>query len=128
MLTGKVGLAGKIGKYSQQKHRKRPESAKLSARADFVMSDERVDEIGADIFALKILLPALLSRVGRLDPILGSAIQQGFQDAADQIENMIAASSWIGTRDRCSNALASIRRLHTAVPSELSSTPICPAG
>jgi hypothetical protein len=92
------------------------------------VSNERVKAIGADLFALKVLLPALLSRIGRLDPILGSAIQQGFQDASDQIEHMITDCRWIETRDRCSNALASIRRLRAAVLTGLSSAPIGSAG
>jgi hypothetical protein len=63
----------------------------------------------ADILALNMLLPAVLSRVGRLDPILSSAIQQGVQDAIDQVEHMIAAARRTETRDRCTTALASIR-------------------
>src|ERR1700758_2049937 len=96
---------------SQTEHPGRPATLTLQAHADFAPADERVKAIGADIFALKMLLPALLNRVGRLDPILDLAIQQGFQDATDQIEHMIAACRWSETRDRCSNALASIRRL-----------------
>jgi hypothetical protein len=69
----------------------------------------------ADILALKTLLPAVLSRVGRLDPILSSAIQQGVQDAIDQVEDMIAAARRTETRDRCTDALASIRRFRAVV-------------
>ena len=119
---------GEIATVSQAEHPERPANLALPARADFTASDERVKAIGADIFALKMLLPALLSRVGRLDPILGSAIQQGFQDAIDQIEHMIAACRWIDTRDGCSNALASIRSLRAAVLTELSSAPLGSAG
>jgi hypothetical protein len=121
-------LTGEVGTDSQPELPETPESLKLPACADFAMSDERVKEIGADIFALKILLPALLNRVGRLDPILGSAIKQGFQDAGDQIEQMIAACSGIESPDRCSNALASIRRLRAAMLTELSSAPLISAG
>jgi hypothetical protein len=60
------------------------------------VADEQLNR--ADIFALKILLPAVLSRVGRLDPILSSAIQQGIQDAIDQVEHMIAAVRRAETR------------------------------
>jgi hypothetical protein len=69
----------------------------------------------------------LLSRIGRLDPILGSAIQQGFQDATDQIEHMIASGRWPKTRDRGTGALASIRRLRAAVLAGSSSSPPSPA-
>ena len=71
------------------------------------VADEQLNR--ADILALNMLLPAVLSRVGRLDPILASAIQQGVQDAIDQVEHMIAAARRTETRDRCTSALASIR-------------------
>ena len=71
------------------------------------VADEQLNR--ADILALKTLLPAVLSRVGRLDPILASAIQQGVQDAIDQVELMIAAARRTETRDCCTSALASIR-------------------
>ena len=48
-------------------------------RAELAVADEQLESLGADIFALKMLLPALLSRVGRLDPILASAIHQDFR-------------------------------------------------
>ena len=78
-----------------------------------VVADEQLNR--ADILALKILLPAVLSRVGRLDPILSSAIQQGVQDAIDQVEHMIAVARRTETRDRCTTALASIRRFRAVV-------------
>jgi hypothetical protein len=119
-------LTGEIARGSQAERPKRP--ARRPGHADFAVTDERVKAIGADIFALKMLLPALLSRVGRLDPILDSAIQQGFQDATDQIEHIIAACRSIETRDRSSNALASIRRLRAAVLTGMSSAPLNSAG
>ena len=72
-----------------------------------VVADEQLNR--ADILALNMLLPAVLSRVGRLDPILSSAIQQGVQDAIDQVEHTIATARRTETRDRCTSALASIR-------------------
>ena len=99
------------------------ESLAVGARPEFARADEQVKALGADIFALKMLLPALLSRVGRLDPILGSAIQQGFQDATDDIQHMIASCRWAETRDRCTSALVSIRRLRAAVLTGPSSSP-----
>ena len=98
-----------------------------SAQADLAMASEQIKTLGADIFALKMLLRSLLSRVGQLDPILASAIERGFEDAIDQVEQMKAASRKTETRDRCTNALASIRKLRTAVVIELSSPPITPA-
>ena len=77
------------------------------------VADEQLNR--ADILALNMLLPAVLSRVGRLDPILSSAIQQGVQDAIDQVEDMIAAARRTETRDRCTSALASIRSFRTVV-------------
>ena len=77
------------------------------------VADERLN--GADILALNMLLPAVLSRVGRLDPILSAAIQQGVQDAIDQVEHMIAAARRTETRDRCTSALASIRSFWAVV-------------
>jgi hypothetical protein len=77
------------------------------------VADEQLNR--ADILALKTLLPAVLSQIGRLDPILSSAIQQGVQDAIDQVEDMIAAARRTETRDRCTNALASIRSFRTVV-------------
>ena len=74
-----------------------------------VVADEQLNR--ADILAVKMLLPAVLSRVGRLDPILSSAIQQGVQDAIDQVEHMIAAARRTETRDRCTSALAPILQL-----------------
>ena len=71
------------------------------------VADEQLNR--ADILALNMLLPAVLARVGRLDPILSSAIQQGVQDAIDQVEHMIATARRTETRDRCTSALASIR-------------------
>jgi hypothetical protein len=76
-------------------------------------ADEQLNR--ADILALNMLLPAVLSRVGRLDPILSSAIQQGFQDAIDQVEHMIAAARRTETRDHCTSALASMRRFRAVV-------------
>ena len=78
-----------------------------------VVDDEQLNR--ADILALNMLLPAVLSRVGRLDPILSSAIQQGVQDAIDQVEHMIAAARRTETRDRCTSALASIRSFRAVV-------------
>jgi hypothetical protein len=78
------------------------------------VTDERLNR--ADILALKTLLPAVLSRVGRLDPILSSAIQQGVQDAINQVEHMIAAARRTETRDRCTSALASIRSFRAVLP------------
>ena len=100
-----------------------PSSLAPAARADFVVDNEQVKMLSADNLALKLLLPALLSQIGRLDPILGSAIQQGFQDAADQIEHMGASCRWTETRDRCACALASIKRLRAAVLTGSSSPP-----
>ena len=77
------------------------------------VSDEQLNR--ADILALNMLLPAVLSRVARLDPILSSAIQQGVQDAIDQVEHMIAAARRTETRDHCTSALASIRRFRAVV-------------
>ena len=77
------------------------------------VADEQLNR--ADILALNMLLPAVLSRVGRLDPILASAIQQGVQDAIDQVEHMIAVARRTETRDRCTSALASIRSFRTVV-------------
>jgi len=77
------------------------------------VADEQLNR--ADILALNTLLPAVLSRVGRLDPILSSAIQQGVQDAIDQVEHMIAAARRTETRDRCTSALASIRSFRAVV-------------
>ena len=118
-------MTDQIATESEVEHAEGPTSV-TPARADFV--HERVKAMGADIFALKMLLSALLSRVGRLDPNLGSAIQQGFQDTIDQIEHMITACHWSETRDRCSNALANIRRLRAAVLTGLSSAPLGSAG
>jgi len=79
-----------------------------------VVDDEQLNR--ADILALKMMLPAVLSRVGRLDPILSSAIQEGVQDAIDQVEHMIAAAPRTETREHCTSALASIRRLKPSCP------------
>src|SRR5215470_14920219 len=81
------------------------------------VADEQFESLGADIFALKMLLPALLSRVGGLDPILASAIHHGFQDATNQVEHLMAASRKAKTHDRCRNALASIKTIRAAVQS-----------
>src|SRR6516162_5140447 len=78
-----------------------------------VVADEQLNR--ADILAVKMLLPAVLSRVGSLDPILSSAIQQGVQDAIDQVEHMIAVARRTETRDRCTSALSSIRSFRTVV-------------
>ena len=77
------------------------------------VADEQLNR--ADILALNLLLPAVLSRVGRLDPILASAIQQGVQDAIDHVEHMIAVARRTETRDRFTSALASIRSFRTVV-------------
>ena len=52
------------------------------------VADEQLESLGADIFALKMLLPALLSRVGRLDPILASSLQ------APEISNRGSQIRW----------------------------------
>ena len=77
------------------------------------VADEQLNR--ADILALNMLLPAVLSRVARIDPILSSAIQQGVQDAIDQVEHMIATARRTETRDRYTSALASIRSIRTVV-------------
>ena len=99
-----------------------PSSLAPAERSDLAAGSE-VETLSPDNLALKLLLPALLSRIGRLDPILGSAIQQGFQDATDQIEHMGASCRWTETRDRCASALASIKRLRAAVLTGLSGSP-----
>jgi hypothetical protein len=78
------------------------------------MADEQLKALGAAMFALKQLLPCLLSRVGQLDPMLASAIERGFDDATQQIEHLAAASRNTETEEHCANALASIRRLRAA--------------
>jgi hypothetical protein len=90
------------------------------------VADEQLESLSADMFAFKILLPALLSRVGRLDPILASAIHHGFQDATNQVEHQMTASRKARTRDRCRNALASITKMRAALLTELSSLPAAP--
>jgi hypothetical protein len=90
------------------------------------MANEQLKALGADMFAVQTLLRTLLSRVGQLDPILASAIERGFQDAIDQVEHVMATSRRTETRDRCTNALASIRRLRAAVFAESSSPPLTP--
>jgi hypothetical protein len=110
-------LAHKVTRTSKARNgKKSPASAILGAPLSFALDDEQLKVLGADVIALKLLLPALLSRIGRLDPILGSAIQQGFQDATDQAEHLIA---WTEARDPCTSALASIKRLHAAVLTDL---------
>ena len=91
---------------------------RTTVHTELAVADEQLESLGADIFALKMLLPALLSRVGRLDPILASAIHHGFQDATNQVEHLMAASRKAKTRDRCRNALASIRTMRAAVLTE----------
>jgi hypothetical protein len=91
------------------------------------MADKQVKALAADMFALMQLLPSLLSRVGQLDPILASAIERGFQDAIGQVEHLLAASRSTETEDRCTRALASIKKLRAAVLTELSSPPISPS-
>ena len=93
---------------SPDTYRSMPRRTKASG-----VADEQLNR--ADILALNMLLPAVLSRVGRLDPILASAIQQGVQDAIDQVEHMIAVARRTETRDRCTSALASIRRFRAVV-------------
>ena len=83
-------------------------------RRTIPIADEQLKALGADVFALKQLLPCLLSRLGQLDPIFGSAIERGFQDATQEIEHLVAASRSTET-ERCTNALASITRLRAAI-------------
>ena len=104
-----------------------PSGLAPAKRGELAVAKERVKTLSADNLALKLLLPTLLSRIGRLDPILGSAIQQAFQETNDQIEHMIASCRWTETRDRCTSALSSIRRLRAAVLTGLSSSPPSPA-
>ena len=87
------------------------------------MPDKQIKTLAADMFALKQLLPCLLSRVAQLDPILAAAIERGFQDTIGQVEHLLAATRSTETEDRCTRALASIRRLRAAVLTELSSPP-----
>ena len=97
-----------------------------TVHAELAVVDEQLESLGADMFALKMLLLALLSRVGRLDPILASAIHHGFQDATNQVEHLMAASRKAKTDDRCRNALASIKAIRDAVLTELSSPLVTP--
>jgi hypothetical protein len=90
------------------------------------MADEQLKALGADMFALKQLLPCLLNRVGQLDPILASAIERGFDDATQQIEHLAAASRSTETEERCADALASIRRLRASAHIEFTSPSINP--
>jgi hypothetical protein len=90
-------------------------------------ADKQVKALAADMFALKQLLPSLLSRVGQLDPILASAIERGFQDAIGQVEHLLAATRSAEAEDRCTRALASIKKIRAAVLTELSSPPISPS-
>jgi hypothetical protein len=61
-----------------------------TVHTEFALADEQLKSLGADMFALKMLLPALLSRLGRLDPILASAIRHGFQEI-DQVQYLMAS-------------------------------------
>jgi len=84
------------------------------------IADEQVGPLSAEIFALKLLLPNLLSRIGQLDPILASAIERGFQDTIQQVEHVMAASRSTEAIERCENALATIKRLRAAVVTDIS--------
>jgi hypothetical protein len=82
-----------------------------TVHTELAVADEQLESLGADIFALKMLFPALLSRVGRLDPILASAIHHGFQDATNQVEHLMAAS-------RKSRTTPLARRFEIWIPDE----------
>src|SRR5215471_6159154 len=82
-----------------------------TVHTELAVADEQLESLGADIFALKMLLPALLIRVVHLDPILASAIHHGFQDVTNQVEHLMAASRKARTHDRYRNALASIKTI-----------------
>ena len=97
-----------------------------TVHTELAVADKQLESLGGDMFALKMLLPALLSRVGRLDPILASVIHHGFQDATNQVELLMAASRKAKTHDRCRNALASIKTIRDAVLTELSSPLVTP--
>jgi hypothetical protein len=97
-----------------------------TVHTELAVADKQLESLGGDMFALKMLLPALLSRVGRLDPILASAIRHGFQDATNQVEHLMAESRKAKTHDRCRNALASIKTIRDAVLTELSSPLVTP--
>ena len=103
-----------VNNRSKRAEAKRPDTHRIVRRqttvhSEFALVREQLKSLGADMFALKTLLPALLSRVGRLDPILASAIHHGFRDATDQVQHLMASRK-AEIHERCRNALASTIR------------------
>jgi len=85
-----------------------------------VNDKEHLHAPSADLLAFKMLLPHVLCRIGQLDPILASAIGLGFQDAAHQLERLVATSRNTASNERYSQALATVRTLRATVDDELS--------
>ena len=67
--------------------------------------------LDAKVLAMEMVFTHVFNRVGRLDQILTDAIRQGFDDAANNIQELAIKSGDTVSSDSTVNALAVIERL-----------------
>ena len=76
------------------------------------MSNDRdIRALDAKALALEMVFAHVFNRIGKLDPVLAAAIQQGFNDASHEMEELAIKSESAESSDRAVNALAIVEHL-----------------
>jgi len=88
--------------------------------------DKKVHALSADVSALKTIVSHVLTRIGQLDPVLASAVVDGFRDALHHLQGLKAAPRRQGLDDHRTRALATVRTLLATVLSELNESRTSP--
>jgi hypothetical protein len=71
--------------------------------------------LAADVLAVRTVLAHVLGRIYQLDPILAEAIQNGFEDAVDEIRKTAAKSRTRMTSHQVVEALAAVEALRAVL-------------
>jgi hypothetical protein len=71
--------------------------------------------LAAHVLAVRMVMAHVLGRISELDPILAEAIQDGFEDAVDQIRKTAAKSRERSTSHQAAEAIAAVETLRAAM-------------
>lgn len=72
-------------------------------------------KLQAEGLALQAISVGILARLGRLDPEIRKAIERGFDDAADYVEECVLNLGAPTPRDHALQALQTVERLRARV-------------
>jgi hypothetical protein len=76
--------------------------------------DQEIAALGAETLALQSILTNVLLQLGKEDLIIGLAIRRGFDDAANEIENLAIQLGKAARPDHVIKAVRVIEELRTA--------------